>query len=391
MSEAEEKKCRNCKELISPNSHYCWNCGQKTKDLKLNFWHFISEFFSTIFNIDNKFFQTVIKLFIPAQLTIDFFNGIRKKYYHPFRIYFVCILLLFFVISRVQPKSVHSENDSESEVQEFTEIPQVESNDTLNGLNNRFLKKNREKKYGKRLIGYEGLETSVLSKQKQYLFKEYDAFRTNIESDTSKDLIDSFFNRLYFVQEGDTMPVWDTSDLMPIEIKLLNEYVLLSIDDRFSTNIDTVVAQKNLSHWTDRVFLKRQLVLTRGDFNKALYTNLTWLLLAIVPIQALILRLLYFRRKKFYIEHYVFLLELYSAIMLATAASLLFLPLCEDWDMPLNFAFVVSSIFALFSFKRFYRKSWLATVFKFLFVGLLFFISTFLAVIGFFVIVALFF
>ena len=174
-------------------------------------------------------------------------------------------------------------------------------------------------------------------------------------------------------------------------MKLLYEDVELSLDDRFFTDIDSVVAEKNLSYWSDRMFLKRQLVMTRGDFNQALYANLTWLLLALVPIHALILGLVYYRRKKFFIEHYVFLLELFSAIMLITSFFLLFLPLFKSSNLPLTYSFIVSSIFTLLSFKRFYDQSWVVTIFKFFLVGLLFLISAILAVLSFALLVAIFF
>jgi hypothetical protein len=388
----KNKICKNCKASLEGKELYCWNCGQKTKDIKLNFWHFISEFFSTIFNIDNKFFQTVIKLFIPAKLTIDFFNGIRKKYHHPFRIYFVSILLLFFIISRVQPKTVDHEGEVlEVPAKKVVEIPTVIDSVSSDNSNSRFLKKNQVKKFGKRLVGFGDSERSVLYKQKGFLKKEFENYKTKLASDTTKAILDSLLDNLYFVLKGDTLLVRDTSELVPYSTDLWHEEVELSFDDKFFNDIDSVVGAKNLKSWIDRMYLKRKLVLTRGDFNQALYANLTWLFLALVPIHALILRVVYYRKKQYFIEHYVFLLELYSAVILIFTANLVFLPLFQNASQPLTFAFAISSIFALVSFKRYYDQSWVAIILKFLLVGFLFFFSAIFTLVSFAILVAMFF
>lgn len=89
--------CQNCSNVFTGN--YCNNCGQKIysqNDKKISSivneaFHFITHFEGSVFNT----FKTV--LLQPGKLTVDYCNGIRKKYYKPisFFLLLIVIYLLF--------------------------------------------------------------------------------------------------------------------------------------------------------------------------------------------------------------------------------------------------------------------------------------------------------
>ncbi len=85
--------CKNCNNHFKGN--FCNNCGEKVytdhdKSLK----HFLHETFHFFTHLDSKFFKTVIIIFRrPGELSVAYTNGIRKKYYNPFSLFFVGIIL----------------------------------------------------------------------------------------------------------------------------------------------------------------------------------------------------------------------------------------------------------------------------------------------------------
>lgn len=99
---AHTKTCPNCKETFDCSFNYCPNCGQSSKDLKLNFKYFVSEFLSGMFNIDSKIFRTLRLLFFkPGKLSKEFIAGKRNSYIQPVRLYLIGSLIYFTVASLV--------------------------------------------------------------------------------------------------------------------------------------------------------------------------------------------------------------------------------------------------------------------------------------------------
>lgn len=76
--------CKNCgKQLLSENK-FCNQCGAKIITKRLELKGIISEWLTTVFNIDNKFIATYLHLFSqPQNVTVGYIKGLRKKYMSP--------------------------------------------------------------------------------------------------------------------------------------------------------------------------------------------------------------------------------------------------------------------------------------------------------------------
>lgn len=90
-------KCKNCGAII--DSNYCPECGQKrhtSKDNSIS--HLFEEVFHFITHFEGSFFTTLkTVLFHPSKLTVDYCNGIRKKYFKPVSFFlFIVVLYLIF-------------------------------------------------------------------------------------------------------------------------------------------------------------------------------------------------------------------------------------------------------------------------------------------------------
>jgi Protein of unknown function (DUF3667) len=110
----------------------------------------------------------------------------------------------------------------------------------------------------------------------------------------------------------------------------------------------------------------------RGDlFLKALIDNLPYMVLGCIPIFSIVLKLLYIRKRRFYIEHLIFALHTHAFVFLATVV-IIGIGFFLDWKLRhltglvctlLSFTVVAELLVAI---RRVYRQNWFATIFKFL-------------------------
>ena len=112
-----------------------------------------------------------------------------------------------------------------------------------------------------------------------------------------------------------------------------------------------------------------------GYFIATLFSNLPYMMLCCIPLFALVLKVLYIRRRLFYIDHLIYALHIhtffYTAIMLIALATIglnRFAPgAVAGWLIAFLWIAFVTQIFL--SIRYVYRQGWFFTVFKFLFGG----------------------
>lgn len=89
--------CENCgTRLAGP---YCHQCGQHDFDIHRSFWGLFVEAIDALFNIEGRFFRSLVALlFLPGRLTAEFIAGRRVAQMPPFRLYIFVSFLFFLVI-----------------------------------------------------------------------------------------------------------------------------------------------------------------------------------------------------------------------------------------------------------------------------------------------------
>ena len=110
-------------------------------------------------------------------------------------------------------------------------------------------------------------------------------------------------------------------------------------------------------------------------FIRTLISNLPYMMLFCIPLFALVLKVLYVRRRIFYIDHLIYALHIhtfaYTGIMLIVLATIglnrAVSGLIGGWIIALLWSAFVMQIFL--SIRRVYRQGWFISVFKFLFGG----------------------
>lgn len=102
LTERKEKVCLNCQASI--HGRFCHICGQENIEPKESFWHLVTHFMYDITHFDGKFFSTLkYLLFKPGYLSHEYLKGRRADYLHPIRMYVftsAVFFLIFFSMSK---------------------------------------------------------------------------------------------------------------------------------------------------------------------------------------------------------------------------------------------------------------------------------------------------
>jgi Protein of unknown function (DUF3667) len=93
--------CKNCGKSFY--GEYCNSCGEKVydeKDKKMS--HFFGEAFHFSTHLDGKFFTTIKTIFAtPGRFSLDYCNGVRKKYFKPISLFLLIVILyLLFPLAK---------------------------------------------------------------------------------------------------------------------------------------------------------------------------------------------------------------------------------------------------------------------------------------------------
>ena len=87
--------CLNCSTILS--GQYCANCGQRASGRLISIVELIRDAFGDLFELDSRLWRTLIPLLTrPGRLTQDYLEGRRARYMPPFRTYLVLSILFFF-------------------------------------------------------------------------------------------------------------------------------------------------------------------------------------------------------------------------------------------------------------------------------------------------------
>ncbi len=271
IPERKEKDCLNCGTIVA--GHYCQHCGQENVVPKETFWHMFTHFFYDITHFDSNFFHTIHHLVLkPGFLSKEYMIGRRADYLHPIRMYVftsAIFFLLFFTFFRTN------------------QTLKVDANNTVSATERAEYVKTLQDKL-KKDTG------NVVLKAK--LTNAMDTTRPV----TEKELYEEIEKNRGVIHFG------------PRNYKTAGEY----------DSIEKTLLPAERDGWFMRRLTKKQIEINnkyRGNpeeaFNKlgdTLLHKLPYMLFISLPLFALILRLVYIRRRQFYFaDHGVFTIHLY--------------------------------------------------------------------------------
>jgi hypothetical protein len=90
--------CTNCDAELS--GAYCGACGQRAGNRVVPLWQVTNEFLEDLFDLDLRILRTFPTFFFqPGQLTVEYVRGRRRRYIRPLRLYLFSSFLLFTVLA----------------------------------------------------------------------------------------------------------------------------------------------------------------------------------------------------------------------------------------------------------------------------------------------------
>jgi uncharacterized protein DUF3667 len=367
-------QCENCNaQLRGP---YCSVCGQPAIDYRRSFRHVITDLLDSFLNWDSKFFATIALLITrPWRLTNQFLAGRRIRYLHPARLYLLASILFFFAVTywaksiQVNPVNLSAEQRADIRDKLKREDVPPEARAKVEQL----------------------LDGAILSPER----------RAEMEAELKReDLPKEERARVEQTLKGDNLPPeagakmeQAMKELSP-EVRNTVERALKEASDRdgepkalFQVGKDSKVPPNSFERWIET--RAKQKLGEHGTnlqlFLVTLISNLPYMMLACIPLFAFVLKILYLRRRIFYIDHLVYALHIhtfaYLAIMLIVLATI---GLNRTTLGPLA-GWIIGALWLIFaiqiflSIRRVYRQGWFFTVFKFFVGGLAYLIVLFVA------------
>lgn len=293
---------------------FCARCGQEDKEVRRPFLYFLQEFFRVVFELDGRAYRTVYCLFSrPGFLTREYFEGRRISYTPPLRLFLIISIGFFLIIGVVSV----IESFEQSVVEQTNPTAVEEAVDTEPDELNFQLTSNDEP------LTVELQDDGTLSEE-------------------AKEDIREQFNNLS----------------IPFLSAASNQQLTTFAASQVISNIEEISADP------------------RGFVTDSL-DYLTFFILLMMPVLALIQKILFFFTRRFYVEHLILTMHNHAFLFVAIFLAMMF-GLIEDAEIAflsalfgyIGIALIIWMVVYLFlSLKRYFARGYILT-------GVLFFTTT---------------
>jgi hypothetical protein len=309
--------CENCGAQLQ--GHWCAQCGQPAIDYRRSFRQVIVDVLDSFLNWDSKFFATIGLLIIkPWRLTNEFLTGKRVRHVNPLRLYLLASVLFFFAVN-----------------------------------------------YWAKAIRIDPRQLSP---------KDRDEIAADVKNEDLPLAVRARVEEALL--EPSPAATAETAQLAqsPPQPKQSGQpFVAFNPNTSPSTSFEQWL-EKHAKEKLGERGTKLQL------FVGTLFSNLPYMMLCCIPLFALVLKILYLRRRIFYIDHLIYALHIhtfaYVAIMLIIAATLGLNRIAAGALASRGIAILWIAFAAqiFLSIRRVYRQGWFISVFKFFLGGFVYLI-----------------
>jgi hypothetical protein len=326
--------CLNCGTTLS--GQYCGNCGQRARSRLISIWELVREAFGDLFELDSRLWRTLVPLLIrPGQLTRDYLRGRRARFMPPFRMYLV-LSVVFFLVAFFDPREEFNllfepAADTTEGVQDADQTA-VETHDSVTGeLAGDDIVVGEDALPGEQAEDSGGVDFNITKGE------------GNVHCD-----IDEL--------ESADMPRWLSSRITPERLQVM--CTRISADDG------------------------------RALFDK-LRDNVPAALFFLLPLMAMVLKIMYPLSKRYYVEHLLFIVHYHAFFFLILTLQILFVRFAvlvripeSVSDIILIGASIYIPVYLFRSMQKVYGQRTLVTALKFIFLVLSYFFG-FALMIGF--------
>ncbi len=385
-------KCLNCGTSME-DYNYCPECGQinttKQVPLKLFFHDILGDYFT----FDSRFFRSFIPLLRkPGHLTNEYNSGRRVSYILPLRLYLFVTILFFFIISlqgkmglsNLEPPAEENQVVNKDSIQTiFTkydeQIPEDVQASLISDIDSKY--KLTKKKLEIKFSAGDSLNLllsdfdptisesarNALSLEMMNSFKFYPKKGRRNKADDKKVLKEILGNSEFLSEAKKTDQLFDTIDsrfrFKKRSSKAEGRSFLIGGPDTGITVDGTPV--DSLEAGIQKSFLLKANALAKKGaeggrlFWQEVLNQIPKVMFLILPIFALILKVLYIRKKIYYINHLIFSLHAHTILFL----YLLFAILFPKWYVITPVVFGIW-VHLFFSMRNVYKQSRFMTMLK---------------------------
>jgi len=333
----ENVTCANCETQF--DGHFCPNCGQSVKDYDKPISFVIYNFMGDFFAFDIRFFKSFFALlFKPGFLSKEYVEGRRVRYAPPFRIYVFVSFVLFLLLQIYTNRGLMTVLDSDETNFGLDSSSVILADSVLN-------------------VATIEMDATEMAETDSLLNK------IGLGIDTTKDY-------------GDGRAGVDLS-------KLKNKNNLRDVIDN-----GIISLQKQLETEEDpdeRVQIQKYIRILRSpeQTTAKILQYISWAFFLLLPLLAVILKLVYVRRKQNYMRHLVFSIHIHAFIFVVLS---LVIGLYMIFGAKVNglvsiFVFSVP-VYLIIAMWKFYQQSIGKTIVKFFVVSFVYNIIFLIVVIG---------
>lgn len=393
--------CENCGAPLT--GEFCGQCGQHAIDYRRSIFRVVLDAADSFLNWDTKFLQTMTLLLLrPWQLTNDFNAGRRARYVHPLRLYLIASVL-FFLLARAL--NLQSPGPIELTAQDRGEL--VASLGKLTAPDSPLSPEQREKVEAARakLSEGQGVLTEEERSELKTVFKDFlkSTLRKKLDPGERAKMASAIAripeppDPVLDTKPGDPPAAPAAPGVSPIP-PTPTDPAAAGISPppqkpkRKHDPIRFTMGPEDGTKTPFEAWMEQQIKDKIGEdgskaklFLDTLRNNIPVMMLCCIPLFAFVLKVLYIRKRRFYVEHLVYALHihtfLYVAVVITALAAMAAnraLPALSGWIIGVMSCAIFVQIFL--SVRRVYGQGWFFSAFKFVLGGIVYFMILVFAV-----------
>ena len=363
-------KCENCDTPLA--GEYCSACGQHAIDYRRSLWRVTIDALDSFFNWDTKFLKTLgVLLTRPGKLTNDFNAGRRVRYVHPLRLYLLASIAFFLIAKLVNLTGFKDNRPMELTAEDRAEVDAAlarltgpdlpltpEQRAKIDSARARWSAPDPATPNPKRIKFEKAmLRLNDLAEKKELKAKDLERLNATLGR---IDAIDT--------KPDNAAPEEPARPGLPPGVPDSQAVPVIQFDAS-----DDSKAKEPFEAWLEqRIKDKIGEDGTKAElFAETLRSNIPAMMFCCVPLFAFVLKLLYIRQRRYYVEHLVYALHIHTFAYIAAVVITLIgmgaqrtLPSLQPLLVFILSCVAVAQVFI--SIRRVYRQRWFITTFKFL-------------------------
>jgi len=321
-----DKHCENCQQPLTGS--FCSQCGQEDKSSLKYFWVVILHLLDDIFSFDSRASRTVWPLIArPGFLTNEYIAGKRVHYVPPLRLY-LFISIIFFI----SLKFTSTDDDIDNNISD-NQIVISKINNHIKSLENEQLIENEKKPPNTERLSILSKDLSKFNLYLEDLNLDYTIKKNAKVIDIIRDLTELEFAQ---IDQGEPLSEDKKTQYQLLldkhikakevqKIETGSHIVLLGADDGSTVSFDFLSDENNdkLHAFFERLNQKAEKAFDSDTrpLTQQVISKLPQLMFLLLPIFALLLKIMFVFSKRLYMEHLTVALHSHSFIFFTLSAK----------------------------------------------------------------------